>query len=264
MPVNAAWVLATLLLSAGCSAVQQQVIEGAAFRHVVLSADLEDASDPVHLYIAGDGRPFVRPDQPAADPTVPLPLAYELMIKDEAARVLLGRPCYHGMAARERCSPGWWTQSRYSEEVVQSMVVAAQRLLRGRSVLLIGHSGGGALALLMAARLDHVAGVVTIGANLDIHAWADWHGYTKLSASLQPLDVLQALQHVPQQHYWGSDDQVVPPASQKNVRMQLGERACVVASFDHQCCWRRRWSDILARFPASICTATAARSIVEP
>ncbi len=257
-------IAAFCLVCGGCASLQQNVVQGEAFRHVLLSAELEDAEGPVHLYIAGDGRPFARRDLPAADPSVPLPLAYSLMGRDRGARVLLGRPCYHGMAARDRCSPVWWTQSRYSEEVVGSMVQAAEDLLRGRPVMLIGHSGGGALAVLMAARLDHVVGVITIGANLDIDSWADWHGYTRLSASLQPLDVLNALGDLPQQHYWGDDDEAVPPASQERARMLLGARACVVTGFDHQCCWGRRWSEILSRFPGSICTPSTARRIVEP
>ena len=239
-------------------------MQGGAFRHAVLSAELEGGSGPVHLYIAGDGRPFERPDLPAADPSVPLPLAYELMTADRGARAMLGRPCYHGLALRDRCAATWWTGSRYSEAVVQSMVVAARELLRGRPVLLIGHSGGGALAVLMASRLDNVAGLITIAANLDIHGWAAWHGYTRLDSSLQPLDVLAGLSHIPQQHYWGGDDRAVPVASQQRATALLGDRACVVAGFDHRCCWRRRWKDLLARFPASICTASTARRIVEP
>ena len=57
---------------------------------------------------------------------------------------------------------------------------------RHRSIVLIGHSGGGTLAVLLAPRIEDVSGVVSIAANLDIDAWADHHNYDRLTGSLNP------------------------------------------------------------------------------
>jgi dienelactone hydrolase len=53
------------------------------------------------------------------------------------------------------------TAGRYSERVVSSMAVAARRLLQARGaahVVWLGYSGGGALAVLLAARVPLAAG----------------------------------------------------------------------------------------------------------
>jgi pimeloyl-ACP methyl ester carboxylesterase len=53
-------------------------------------------------------------------------------------------------------------------------------------VLLIGHSGG-ALAILLAARVPQVVAVVTIAGNLDTDVWTKLHGYLRLQGSLNPI-----------------------------------------------------------------------------
>jgi pimeloyl-ACP methyl ester carboxylesterase len=53
------------------------------------------------------------------------------------------------------------TAGRYSERVVSSMAVAARRLLQARGaahVVWLSYSGGGALAVLLAARVPLAAG----------------------------------------------------------------------------------------------------------
>ena len=50
-----------------------------------------------------------------------------------------------------------------------------------REVTFVGYSGGGVLAVLIAERLDNVAGVITVGANLDTDAWTEHHGYLPLT-----------------------------------------------------------------------------------
>ena len=50
-------------------------------------------------------------------------------------------------------------------------------------VVLIGYSGGGTLAWLMASRIPETTRVVTIAANLDIDEWTRIHGDSPLSGS---------------------------------------------------------------------------------
>src|SRR6185437_2332145 len=103
----------------------------------------------------------------------------------------LGRPCYLGLASSPECRPADWTFERYSARVVASLAAATNRFREreGRpDVVLVGHSGGGTLAVLMAPQVQGLRAVVTIGANLDVAAWTLWHGYLPLNGSLDPAD----------------------------------------------------------------------------
>ena len=53
-------------------------------------------SDYLHVYIEGDGEPFMRNRYISPDPTSKQGLMLSLMALDPAPSVLIGRPCYHG------------------------------------------------------------------------------------------------------------------------------------------------------------------------
>ncbi len=249
------WVLLFCLVSAGCTVLEERIEQGADFPQRVVLADLQ-GQETVNLYIAGDGRPFLSDGSLASDPTVGFPLALELMRRDDGARFFLGRPCYHGTASSGSCHARYWTSHRYSEAVVVSMVAAARGVLKGRPVRLIGHSGGGVLAVLMAQRLERVVGIITLAANLDLQAWTTHHGYTPLSGSVSPLDVLPELQHIPQMHVWGGQDEVVPASIGRGLEAVLPRGSiCVIPRYDHSCCWRTRWRHMLASLIEGRCKA---------
>ena len=93
--------------------------------------------------------------------------------------------------SEERCRPAVpafgarnATQRRWSRAWPPSSIATSPRM-PPRSVVLIGYSGGGVLAVLIAPQVPGSA-VVTIAANLDVEAWARWHQYTPLSGSLNP------------------------------------------------------------------------------
>ena len=109
----------------------------------------------LHIYIEGDGTPWATPTVAAKDPTSRNPFMLRMMALDPAPSLYLGRPCYNGHAADPGCSTLTWTESRYSATVVASMVSALSAFLKDHPYpgrVFMGHSGGGALALLMAPR----------------------------------------------------------------------------------------------------------------
>lgn len=221
------------------------MVQVAGFRHLVLvRGDLEAASR-IHVYLEGDGTPWISRHRVAADPTPRHPLASRLMALDPTPAILVGRPCYHGLAESEGCSPWLWTHGRYGEAVVASLASAIDRVLPGREerrLTLIGYSGGGTLAVLLAPRLRGVERVVTLAANLDVRAWADRHGYDRLSGSLDPADQPPLDPSIQQIHLLGARDRQVPPES---IRRYLARNpnavARVVPGFDHRCCWVEHW-----------------------
>jgi hypothetical protein len=221
-------------------------VDGVGFSHRVYYTPNRSGRH-LHVYLEGDGSPFVQRRRVTRDPTPRRPMALELMRLDDGPAVLVGRPCYHGRI--DACSAQLWTTARYSEAVVASMTGAIARLLeRGShaSATLIGYSGGGALAVLVAERLEAVTAVVTIAANLDTAAWTARHGYTPLHGSLNPVDQIGTRAELRHLHLTGSADDNVSPDLHDAVRSRLPSAALrTVEGFDHRCCWLSEWPTVL-------------------
>ncbi len=234
---------------AAAAGFEPAVVSGNGFRHRVFAADLRDRAPVLRVYIEHDGTPWVEPTRVSNDPTPRSPVALELMARDAGPRVLLGRPCYFEPNADPGCGPLLWTHRRYSPEVIGSMVAALRALLARysiRRVVLIGFSGGGTLAWLMARQLPETVAVVTIAANLDVDRWAELHGYSPLSGSLNPALLPPLPDGITQLHYAGGRDVNVPPAIVLAFARHHPEaRVVVIAEFEHECCWSARWPQLL-------------------
>ncbi len=129
------------------------------------------------------------------------------------------------------------------------MAVAIERFLARHgydSITLIGFSGGGVLAMLLAERLKQTETVLTIAANLDIAAWADHHGYTRLRGSLNPATQPALPPQIRQIHIAGGRDLQVPAhLSQSTALRGPNAQFVVVPEFDHHCCWERAWPTMM-------------------
>ena len=171
------------------------------------------------------------------------------MARDTAASVYVGRPCYHGLSQSSGCHAKWWTSARYSETVVESLRSVLTQLSKEqemRGIVLFGYSGGGTLAMLLAERLPFVKGVVTIAGNLDIEAWAQYHAFTSLTESLNPVSLSPFGNDIVQIHVQGRQDTVVPLHVVKNTLQRQGEHSqVIIEDVDHQCCWETMWPKIL-------------------
>lgn len=219
----------------------------------------------LHIYFGGDGTPWIDNAYIARDPTPRDPVMLSLLAMDNQPAVYLGRPCYHRRHAQQSklCQPDLWTHARYSETVVAAMTAAVddlisraapqhaaapQRVAEPQRVALIGFSGGGVLALLVAQRLERVSSVITLGANLDIAAWTRHHRVLPLSGSINPADIRDWRKNLQQTHYIGDLDTRVPPATQQNFIEWVPQAVYItLPEVDHACCWRTHWQSILQR-----------------
>jgi pimeloyl-ACP methyl ester carboxylesterase len=115
-------------------------------------------------------------------------------------------------------------------------------------ILLVGHSGGGTLAVLLASRLPAVAGVISIAGNLDLVEWTSRHGYSPLTASLDPAREPALDPALPQWYLLGGRDTVVTEAMARSylARVPPG-RIWRYPALDHACCWQRVWPKVRTR-----------------
>jgi len=207
---------------------------------------------PLHLYIEGDGAAWIDRSWRSDDPTPKDPLVLELAALDPAANVAyLARPGQYTAPGAVRGDPAYWSERRFSPEVVAALneaVTILKAKTRSGKINLIGYSGGAALAVLMAAARADVASLRTVAGNLAPEAVNRFHQVAPLSGSLDPLAAAK-IRDLPQRHFIGADDAVVPAFTARDfIRRQEGDprRLVVVAGAGHSRGWRERWRDLLA------------------
>ena len=122
---------------------------------------------------------------------------------------------------------------------------------RAQKVQLIGYSGGGALATLLAARRKDVEGLITVAGVLDVEAWTRGEGLTPLWRSLNPAGAVDGLRSIRQIHFVGQLDRDVPPRIAVSFARRFGPGASPsvveLPGYDHHCCWVRDWPALLIR-----------------
>lgn len=206
----------------------------------------------LHVYIEGDGFAWVTRYKPSRDPTPREPVALDLAVLDSRNAAYLARPCQYVMASEAECSVRYWTLDRFAPEVIDSMNEAVTQLKAKTGadrLVLVGYSGGGAVAALVAARRTDVIQLVTVAGNLDHRAWTRLHKASELTGSLNPPDSWRALVGIPQTHFIGQDDPVVPVEVYRSYRKVFPEsadiRAEILPNVDHRCCWADMWPTLL-------------------
>ena len=231
---------------------KEYTLLGKPFQHkIYTNKQAHQANTILHVYLDGDGTPWRRQGWIANDPTARNPLILRLMTQDKQPALLLGRPCYYGLSQSLNCEPSLWTEKRYAKNIVDSMATALNNWLKQQQVekiVLIGYSGGGTLAVLMANKIIAVTKVITFAANLDVKAWSLHHGYPPLNQSLNPINQPPLASHIKQLHFAGAEDDNVPAfVIQNYVKQQLHAKFEAYPELDHQCCWEEQWKQILTK-----------------
>lgn len=271
MPVRLRPLLPLLgaVLLAACSAIpspverRQQAAELAKTQHwqaLQLQAGIfrlqayapRKRSAELTIYLEGDGLAWLNNHQPSPDPTPVDPLALRLALAQPSGNTAyLGRPCQYLGVSQPPCQQLYWTGARFAEDVVHSLDQAVGQLKTragAQRLVLVGYSGGGALALLLAARREDVTRVVTVAGNLDHAAWTQHQRVSPLLGSLNPASLRSRLADVEQLHLVGEQDRVMPPrlAEAFVAGYPTGHRAQlrVLPGYDHHCCWAQDWAQV--------------------
>lgn len=210
---------------------------------------ISDGTQPLHVYIEGDGMAWLSRYQPSSDPTPENPMALTLATLDPAPNVAyLARPCQ--FTPRERnphCEVDYWTGKRFAPEVIDSLSQALDQIKARAQIsklALIGYSGGGAVAALLAEQRNDIQSLRTVAGYLDVAYVNQQHKVSAMPESLNPVDNARQLEHLPQIHFSGEKDPVISPDVARRFVNQTGTRcarAQVVAQMDHRGPWEKEW-----------------------
>ncbi|WP_449117561.1 alpha/beta hydrolase [Pseudomonas viridiflava] len=225
---------------------QLQILPGQPFGLAALLPNHVPPAGRLRVYLEGDGHAWASATQPSLDPSPRKLLVPRLAIDDPTPNAYLARPCQ--FVTSPGCKTALWTDRRFSQEVVSSLSQALD-LLKQRygnpSFELVGYSGGAALALLLAAQRDDVTQVQTLAGNLSPRLWAHAQNLSPLTGSLDPLDYSRRLAGIPQRHFSGTLDEVVPTALAQAYRERLRSGVCdrliVIEGVSHEAGWDGVW-----------------------
>lgn len=183
------------------------------------------------VYIEGDGRAWLTSSIPSTDPSPRSYMMVKKALEDTRPSVYLARPCQFQKTEDPGCNSALWTSDRFSAGVIAAYNQALDQLKRQRGVQhfhLVGYSGGGAVAMALAGQRQDIDQVVTIAGNVDPLAWIELHKLTPLDDVVNPLDFAARLSSVPQRHFVGAKDKVVPPVLAKAFVQKIQARCADV------------------------------------
>jgi len=197
------------------------------------------------VYIEGDGMAWISRDQLSSNPTPVQPIALKLASIDTNDNVLyIARPCqYLWPQKMNRCSSRYWSDKRGSEEVISSINQAISIVKQKQnipSIRLIGYSGGGGIAALIADRRADVSEFVSVSGNLNYKLFTQTHNLSPMNGSIDPITIANQIGSIPQIHYVGADDKIIP----KQIALSFSDKVKVINDVSHDN-WPDKWAQIL-------------------
>jgi hypothetical protein len=219
---------------------------------------MSDPAAPVNLYIEGDGLAWLSRSTPSMNPTPTEPVALRLASSDPAPNVVyLARPCqFTPLEQSPSCSQRSWTQGRFDADVLAAMNAALDEVGTHSGFNLIGFSGGGNIAALLAARRSDVLSLRTVAGNVDPEALNALHKVSAMPTALNARDVALRISTLPQMHFIGGQDEIVSPEVFASYARAAANAPCVgsqiVPTASHTDGWQALWPTLLAKpFPCS-------------
>lgn len=220
---------------------------------------MHERSAPANIYIGDDGNAIRTDYFKSRNPTPENPVALHLAALDKSDNVVyIARPCQYSelVSKDDDCEKTYWNDKSFSSEVLTAYNGVLDDIRDRYGIAefnLIGHSGGGAIAAILAAQRDDVSSLRTVAGNLDHKAQSDYHGLPIWTGSLNAIDYAADLKDIPQMHYIGGQDENVPPAILHNYLQAIGDNQCVkydlIQEAEHQRGWADKWPELLKQNP---------------
>ncbi|MDG1436818.1 MAG: alpha/beta hydrolase [Rickettsiaceae bacterium] len=203
------------------------------------------------FYIEGDGLAYINKYRISPNTTPKHQMLLRLVVQDERPNIVyVARPCqYTPMELNPSCNNAYWTSKRMSEDSVYSLNEAINKINNKQKFSLIGFSGGGSMAVLIAARNQQVKDILTVSGNLDHRAFNLFHNVSPMNESLNPIEYVDKVKHIPQLHLSGGKDKIVPPSIAAKF-VDAASSNCVKQKIYHKSShsegWKDSWYNILS------------------
>jgi pimeloyl-ACP methyl ester carboxylesterase len=217
---------------------------------------ITDINLPITVYIEGDIQGFWPTVEPGADPTSDDFLGLRLAALDPSPNVAyIARPCQFSSSDDIACDPSNWN-GRYAELIITSMNRAVDHFavpfIQPR-LNLVGYSGGAAIAAIIATRRKDVVTLRSIAGNLDPAATSRYHAADLDEDFTDPMLIAPRLKLIPQIHYAGEADTVVPPFLTANFVKAVGPSFCdrmvTFPGVTHKTGWEKVWKAHATEIP---------------
>ncbi|MFA4995450.1 MAG: hypothetical protein WC521_09150 [Bdellovibrionales bacterium] len=242
-------------LDAAESTFERQEITAGTFRLTVFSR-IQDANQPITVYIEGDVRGWTPMAALGVDATPDEYLGLRLATLDPTKNVVvISHPCQFNIND-PACHNKTWKNGRLATQIYDSINRALDYVVSviPRSRLnLVGYSGGGAIAAVMAARRRDVVSLRTIAGNLDPDGNGRTHSAVPQYDYIDPMEGAPRLSMLPQEHFVGENDALVPSFLTGNFVRAVGQNICVkitpIADATHKTGWEEAWKDNVERLP---------------
>jgi len=238
---------------AGAAGMSEQVMKAGLF-NLTTWQRVQQQGAVADVYIEGDGLAWLDKHRKSLNPTPPDPLALHLAAADKSPNVIyFARPCqYTGWNGEGSCPSLYWTTGMAAPEVLAAYDQALNEL-KARYQLtgfnLIGYSGGAAIAVLVAAKRPDVLSIRTVAGNTDYAAFSALHDVTPIKDSVDPVAAAAAVANIPQLHFVGGEDKVVPFDIFEAWKQASGNSACVhstvIPGNTHSQGWSENWASYL-------------------
>ena len=196
------------------SNLKKEIVQTDNFK-IVTYQKIKTSNEPLYVFIEGDGSAYLTKTRLSTNPTPKNPVALKLASNAKKSNVLyIARPyqyCEKITAVIDKSK--FWSTHRYSEEVINdisSVIDEAKKKSGVKNIVLVGYSGGGAIAAIISAKRDDVIKLVTVCGNLDIDFHTSLHNVTPLTGSLNPVNFGDKLKNIKQVHFVGGKDKIVP------------------------------------------------------
>ena len=217
----------------------------------------------VFVFIEGDGAAWTLfGTPPPRDPTprgsVALGLVRTTAIKSPASVLYVARPCqFLASSTFTKCATEAWASKRYSNEQLalllsstdQGLKSLEKKMLPRLRIILVGHSGGGVMAIRVGAELirrgHEVVGVVTLASPIDPITWSENHRFSTLDVDTYYNDMDLLAQSQVATHYVGKNDRLVVLADTRDRYRYTPKEITEVAGVGHVAGWLEYWEHVI-------------------
>jgi hypothetical protein len=213
---------------------------------------------PLTVYLEGDGLAYLNRNVPSRNPTPKNPMGLRLASLDMRENVVyLARPCqYVDLKVEKLCNIPFWTEKRFAKEVILAIDEAIDKLAsKGKiqRIHLVGYSGGGAVAALVAAHRNDIVSLRTVAGYMNHVSLNKKLGVSPLNGSLDPMRIASRLKSIPQIHYAGKQDKIIPYWVTRSFSRAVGNKNCSsvqLSNATHIKGWEKVWETAWARMPS--------------